>query len=135
MVCEKSSRGKISACLEANGFENKMWECHAAKKMYAKSLLSEAATALQLEKKSWLEESPMREELVVLWESDRLHLTCTVVRQAVKVGEYSDWSELLKIQECCLEVRQRKSIVQQIRQKSTELSRADQRASWRCFGR
>ena len=50
MVCERSSRGKCSACLGANGFENKMWECHAAKKMYAKSLLSEAATALQLEK-------------------------------------------------------------------------------------
>ena len=45
MVCERSSRGKCSACLGANGFENKMWECHAAKKMYAKSLLSEAATA------------------------------------------------------------------------------------------
>ena len=65
MVGEKSYRGKLSACLGAKGFENKMSK--------TKSLLSEAATALQLGK-SWPEESPYREELALLRASDGLHL-------------------------------------------------------------
>ena len=60
MVGGESSRGKLSACLGAEGFENKMWESYAATKMYAKSSLNEAAMALQVGK-SWPEESPFRE--------------------------------------------------------------------------
>ena len=52
MVGEKSSRCRCSACLEATGFENKMWERYATKKIFAKGLLHEAATPLQLGK-SW----------------------------------------------------------------------------------
>ena len=48
---KKSSRSKRSACLEAKGLDNNMWRCSAAEQMCAKSLLSEAATALQLGKK------------------------------------------------------------------------------------
>ena len=68
MVGEKSSGGKLPACLEATGIGNKLWECHAAKKMYAKGLLNEAATALW-QGKSSPDESPYREEeLALLWE-------------------------------------------------------------------
>ena len=51
MVGDESSRGKLSACLGAEGFENKMWESYAATKMYAKSSLNEAAMALQVGEK------------------------------------------------------------------------------------
>ena len=106
-----------------------MWECCAAKSMYVKSLL------LCCSWESWPEESPHREELVQLRESDSLHLAGTMVRRAMKAGGENDWSELLKsndlnawtrvkIQECFHEVRleddQRKSMVQQILQKSTD---------------
>ena len=102
--------------LGAKGFENKILGCYAAKKMCAKSLLSETATA----GKSWPEESPYREELALLMESDGLHLADTKVRRAMKDGHENDWSELswtrVKTQECHHEVRQeddqRKSIVQ-----------------------
>ena len=84
-VGEKCSRGKLSACLGSKGFDNKMWECYAAQKVYAKSLLNEAARALQLEK-SWPEESPYSEEQALLRESDSLHLPGTRIRRAMKAG-------------------------------------------------
>ena len=65
LVGDKNSRGKLSAGMGARGFENKMWECHAAKNMCAKSLLENAATALTL-CNSWTEESPYKEELALL---------------------------------------------------------------------
>ena len=100
------------------------------KKMYAKSLLSEAATALQLGE-SCTDEAPYKEELALSRESDSLHLAGTMVRRAMKAGKEDDLSELLKsselnpvtrvkLLECTYEVRhddhQRKSIVQQIMQ-------------------
>ena len=54
--------------------------------MYAKSLLSAAATALQLGK-SWPEESPFREEFALLRASDGLHLAGTMVRRAMRAGD------------------------------------------------
>ena len=75
---EKSSRGKLSACLGAKGIESKMSK--------TKSLLSEAATALQLGK-SWPEESPFREEFALLRASDGLHLAGTMVRREMKAGD------------------------------------------------
>ena len=69
IVSESSSGGIMSACLRVRGFENKMWECYAVKKMFAKNLLEQAATALNLGK-SWTEESPYKEELALLRESD-----------------------------------------------------------------
>ena len=45
-----------------------MCERHAAKEMYAKSSLHEAATALKLVN-NWPEESPCREELALLRET------------------------------------------------------------------
>ena len=77
------SRQFRSACLEATGFENKMWERIAAKEMYAKGLLNEAATALQLVK-FWPEESLYREELALSRESDGMYLAGTRVRQAME---------------------------------------------------
>ena len=85
------------------------------KKMYAKSLLNDAATALTWSK-SWREESPCKEEFALLRESDSLHLAGTMVRRAVKAGIENDWSELLKgsqlnpwtrvkLQECHHEVK------------------------------
>ena len=69
-------------------------------KMHAKNLLSEAATAFQQPGRSWPEESPCREELVLLRERGGLHLARTTVRQAMKAGEENDegggWSEFLK---------------------------------------
>ena len=47
LVSEERSRGKLSAGLGARGVENKMRECYAAKKMFAKSLLEDSATALK----------------------------------------------------------------------------------------
>ena len=84
--------------------------------MFAKSLLEQAATALKLGK-SWTEESPYKEELALLRESDSLHLAGTKVRRSVKVGKEDDWSELwkssefnpwtrAKLQECYFEVWQ-----------------------------
>ena len=46
-------------------FENKMCKCWAAKKMFAKSLLEGATTALKLGKR-WPEESPFNEALALL---------------------------------------------------------------------
>ena len=129
IVGEKSAGGKLSACLRARGFENKKWECHAAKKMLAKILPEQAAIT---------QESPYKEELAVLRESDSLHRASTMVRRSMKVGKEDHWSELwkgsefnswtrAKLQECYHEVRQdddqRKSIVQQIMWKSTNILR------------
>ena len=84
------------------------------------------------------EESPYKEELALFRESDSLHRASTMVRRAMKVGKEDHWSELwkssefnswtrAKLQECYHEVRQdddqRKSIVQQIMWKSTNILR------------
>ena len=129
IVGEKSSGGKLSACLRARGFENKKWECHAAKKILAKILPEQAAIT---------QESPYKEELAVLRESDSLHRASTMVRRSMKVGKEDRWSELwkssefnswtrAKLQECYHEVRQdddqRKTIAQQIMWKSTNILR------------
>ena len=88
-------------CLDA--WRHRDWEkkCGSAvqpKKMCVKSLLSEAATALQLVK-SWPEESPCREELALVPESDGMDLADTMVRHAVMAGEENVCSELLKIKD------------------------------------
>ena len=58
LVDDKSSRDKVSSCLGARGFENKIWECCAARTMFfPKSLMEEAVTILKLGKR-WTEESP-----------------------------------------------------------------------------
>ena len=43
MLAERRSPGKVSAGLGARGFENKIWECYATKKMFGKRLLEGAA--------------------------------------------------------------------------------------------
>ena len=70
MVCDMSSQGTFSAGLGAHGFENKMWEGHAYKKMFAKSIMEDAVTALKLNK-NWREESPTEEGLALLRERER----------------------------------------------------------------
>ena len=72
-----------------------MLQRYAAEEMHAKSLLSQAATALKLGK-SWPEGSPYREELALLQESDGLHLDSDT---RGKAGEENDWWELLKIKD------------------------------------
>ena len=97
----------------------------AAKKMYAKSLLEDAVTALNLGKR-WTQGSPCKGELGLLRESDSLHLPGPTVRGAIRAGRADDRWELIrvmslraKLQEYSHEVKQdddqRKSIVQQIR--------------------
>ena len=54
---EKSSRGKLSACLGATGFENKVWS----------GTQPNTCTATG---KNWPGESPCGEELALLRESD-----------------------------------------------------------------
>ena len=63
LVGEMRSRGKLAADLDALGFEHKIMEMYAGKKMYAKNLFKEAAAALSVgkewlksrhTKKSWL---------------------------------------------------------------------------------
>ena len=50
---EMRSRGKLAADLDALGFEHKVKEMYAGKKMYAKNLFKEAAAALSVGKE-WL---------------------------------------------------------------------------------
>ena len=52
MIGEHSSRGKLSACLVHKDSKKGMWKRFAAKKLRARGLIVEAATATQLEK-SW----------------------------------------------------------------------------------
>ena len=47
-------------------------------------------------RKSWPEESPYREELALLPESDAMHLPGTVVRQTMRAGDENNWAEQLK---------------------------------------
>ena len=100
--------------------------------MHAKSLLNKAATALKFGT-SWTEESPYNKQLTLLREGDSLHLAGTLVRRAMKLGRENGLLELLKsseldlwtrmkLQECChgvMQDDQRRSMVQQILQKST----------------
>ena len=95
IVSDKSSRGKLSACLRARGFEQKMRECSAANEMFANSSMESAATALKLGKR-WTEESPYKEELALLRESGSLHLSGIVVRRAMKAATEDGCSELLR---------------------------------------
>ena len=44
-VAEKRSRGKLATGLGAQGFDNKITELYAAKKIYGKNLVTEAAGA------------------------------------------------------------------------------------------
>ena len=48
---DNSSSGKFSAGVGARGFDNKMRECYAAEKVFVKSLMEDAVTALKLDKK------------------------------------------------------------------------------------
>ena len=86
------------------------------------------ATALQLGKKLVERVAVQRRE------SDGMHLAGTMVWLANRTGEENDWSEVLKckglnawtrvkIQGCYHEDDQRKSIAQQILQKSTDFLR------------
>ena len=92
----------------------------------ARTLLEEAATALQLRTSSWQDESPYTEELELLRVSGDMRLDG--MRQAIKTGKAGDWSELAEsdrlTEECYSEVMQedeeRKGIVQQILQQSTD---------------
>ena len=135
-VTEKSSRGKLSAGVGMRGFEHKMWECYAAKKMVATSQLEDVETAIRLGK-CWIEETSYKEELSLLRESGSLHLPDIMARRAIRAGRADDWSELRKtdevnpwtwskLQEFYHEVKQvddqRKSVVQ-IMQRSTDFLR------------
>ena len=80
------------------GFEKKIWQCYAARKILAKSLLEDAAMVLILDN-SWTEESPYKEELALLWESDSLHLPGLMVRRAIRAGRADLLSELFKSDE------------------------------------
>ena len=73
MIGEKSPEANCWLAWEATGFENKMCERFTTKKLLARDLIAEAATAVQLEK-SWLGESPYKEELELLRDSDGLRL-------------------------------------------------------------
>ena len=98
LVIEKRSRGKLAACLCARGLEQKIMEIHAAKKIYAKNLLKEAAEAIGLGKE-WLEVSPYKEELPLCLERRNMQLPDMLVRKAVKAGRAGDWSVLVKSDE------------------------------------
>ena len=54
-----------------------------------------AATAGQLGR-SWPEESPFKEELELLRESDGMRQDGTMIRQALKAGKASDWSSSMR---------------------------------------
>ena len=84
-------------------------------------------------------ESPLKEELELLRKRNGMRLEGTMIRQAMEAGKAGDWSELLKsdkldartsakLRECYYEVRQeddeRKSIVHQTLQKSTDFLRS-----------
>ena len=58
----KSSRDRLSVCLEAKVSEGRMCERCTANKLRATDLMAEAATAVQLEK-SWPEDHRTNEEL------------------------------------------------------------------------
>ena len=62
---EKTSPGKLAVGLGQLGFEHKIIEIHAGKKMYAKTLMKEGAAALRVGE-GWPEESPEKEELALL---------------------------------------------------------------------
>ena len=81
---EKGSRGKLSACLGATGFENKVWS----------GTQPNTCTATG---KNW----PGSRRAVKNWlcceRATALHLAGTLVRRAMKAGGgENDWSELLK---------------------------------------
>ena len=85
--------------------------------LLAKDLMDEATKAVQL-RKNWPEKSKSQEELELLRVSGGVRLDGALIRQAMKAGKESDWSELLKsdnlnawrkvkIQECSNEAKQR----------------------------
>ena len=99
-----------------------MWTRFAATKLRARDLMAEAATAMQQEK-SWPRESPHKEVLELLRESEGMRLEgTTVIRQAMKGGRACDWSELLKSDKLNAD-GDRRSIAHQILPKSTDVLR------------
>ena len=133
-TCEKRSRTELTVGLGSLGFEHKIMEIHAGKKIYAKNLLKEAAMALSVDNE-WLNESPRKVDVALLQESRNMQCPGMMVRRAVKAGLADDWSELTrseelnpwkmaKLKESYYQARQedeqRKSIVQKVLQKITD---------------
>ena len=82
----------------ARGLEQQITEIYAAKKIYAKNLLKDAAEATSLGKE-WPEVSPYKEEPALWRESTCMRLPGMMLRKAIKAGGADDWSELVGIGE------------------------------------
>ena len=89
-------RSKLAVGLGAVGFEHKIKEIYAGKKISAKSLLKEAAVALGLGEE-WPDVSPRKNELAVLQVSKNMQPPDIMVRRVVKAGLADDWSELMSV--------------------------------------
>ena len=87
LVTEKRSRGKLATGCRAHGYDRKIMEIHAARKVYyAKNLLKDAVVAVSLNKE-WREMSPFKEELTLLQKKRNMQLPDMKVRRAIKAGK------------------------------------------------
>ena len=77
-VGEERSRGKLST-----GLERKIMEGIAAKEIFAQNFSEEAAEAMS-RGTEWFDETPHKEELSLLRESDDMRLPGITVRRAVR---------------------------------------------------
>ena len=83
------TKGLSRQTVGRDGVVKRMWERYAVNKLWARELSEEATKAVQLETSSWQHESPYEEELELLRVSSD-------IRQAIKSGKATDWSELVK---------------------------------------